>query len=300
MAQYKLCNWCVSSDFELPELSPWQGGLQAPDITIRHGTIAIDSTPSRKSYTHIVMPHGNLLQVEDVARYWITGGNDILIEPYPAAEPAAVRLFLLGTVFGLLCHQRGLIPLHASCVSVEGNAVAFAGPSGIGKSTLAAAFACRGYSVVSDDICVIDTLASGGPKVLPFAPRLKLIKDSLSAVGFLLEHAEVMEFESEKLDVISGVRIHSEPLPLAAIYHLGITVKTAGERIKLEQGAGALAMLNDNIYRVKAARKMGKQGALFDASVRIARQVSNYSLMRTNNFSDLDDFIQCLLSQRAA
>ena len=300
MFRYKLCGWCIHSDFELPELSPWLGKEQPVEVTIRLGTITLENIPALSSHAHSVQEQGDLFQVADVARYWITGGKDILIEPCMTADPSAIRLFLLGTAFGLLCHQRGLVPLHASCVMIDGGAVAFAGPSGIGKSTLAAALARHGYPVVSDDVCVIDSFSSGLPRVLPFAPRLKLIRDSLSAMGFSLDQAEAMGYESEKLDVISRVSVQSAPLPLSAVYHLGVDAQATGQCIKQLHGAAALALLNRNIYRINAAHRMGKQRILFESTARIARQVPNYSLTRSFSFSGLEEFIRCLLSQRAA
>jgi hypothetical protein len=50
--------------------------------------------------------------------------------------------------------------LHAAVVAREENAVVLAGPSGAGKTTLALALVDRGWSLVSDDLAVLDP-ASG-------------------------------------------------------------------------------------------------------------------------------------------
>ena len=42
----------------------------------------------------------------------------------PGASSRNVRVFLLGSAFGALLHQRGLLPLHANAVEVDGRAVA--------------------------------------------------------------------------------------------------------------------------------------------------------------------------------
>src|SRR6185437_8241442 len=82
----------------------------------------------------------------------------------------------MGPVQAILWHQRGLLPLHASAISVNGKAVALAGPSGVGKSTLAAALVGN-HAVLADDICIIDP--SDRPTMLPSTPRLRLWREAL-------------------------------------------------------------------------------------------------------------------------
>ena len=74
----------------------------------------------------------------------LTDGNQIVFAPESEASAADVPIFIMGTVFGILLHQRQQIVLHASAVEVNGKAIIFCGPSGEGKSTLAAALAQRG------------------------------------------------------------------------------------------------------------------------------------------------------------
>src|SRR5208337_3198059 len=96
-----------------------------------------------------------LLNVPNVARFLLSKGAAIDFDPASAEALDDVPIFILGTVFGILLHQRGRITLHASAVRVNGGAVLFCGSSGAGKSTMAAALAQRGYPVASDDICPV-------------------------------------------------------------------------------------------------------------------------------------------------
>ena len=64
--------------------------------------------------------------------------------------------YLLGPVLGFVLLLRGLVCLHASAIVVNGAAVALVGPAGAGKSTTAAAFAERGFSVLAEDVVTLD------------------------------------------------------------------------------------------------------------------------------------------------
>ena len=85
-------------------------------------------------------------------RFLMHAGREIIFEAEDAAQHEAA-IFLLGSAFGILLHQRGHFVLHASAIVVRGQAVLLCGPSGCGKSTLAAALVDRGYSFVNDDVC---------------------------------------------------------------------------------------------------------------------------------------------------
>src|ERR1700740_913875 len=49
-----------------------------------------------------------LLNIEGVARYLVTGGREIVVDPDSAAPTLDVRGYLLGSIFVVLCQQRGL------------------------------------------------------------------------------------------------------------------------------------------------------------------------------------------------
>ena len=85
-----------------------------------------------------------------------------------------------GRDVGAILHQRRTFVLQASCVEIDGTGVAFAAPSGNGKSSLTAALLHRGATFASDDICVFNPVGSGTFRVWRGAPRLKLDRASLA------------------------------------------------------------------------------------------------------------------------
>jgi hypothetical protein len=81
--------------------------------------------------------------------------------------------YLMGPVMGFVLRLRGLVSLHASAIAVGDRAIALVGEGGAGKSTTAAAFACLGYAVLSEDLV---PLADQGNRffVQPGYPRVNL------------------------------------------------------------------------------------------------------------------------------
>ncbi len=75
--------------------------------------------------------------------------------------------------------------------------VAFLARSGQGKSSLAAHLAQRGFRVLADDVCLIDT-RSGPAMVIPTAPWLKLWRNSLEILGRQAEGLERVFSEDDK------------------------------------------------------------------------------------------------------
>ena len=148
-----------------------------------------------------------LLTIPDVARYRIEGGTEIVVDAHPSAPDRNIRLYLLGLAFGALLHQRGLLPLHANAVEVDGKAVAFMGESGAGKSTLAAWFHDRGHRIVADDVCVVGFSKGGQAFAHPGLPRLRLWDEALEASG-----RSAADFQNPTSTVIYG---RSSMLPSA-------------------------------------------------------------------------------------
>jgi hypothetical protein len=130
--------------------------------------------------------------------------------------------YLIGPVMGLVLRLRGTVCLHASAVAIGDRAVALVGLPGVGKSTTAAAFACSGFPVLSDDVVA---LVDKGAQFLvqPGYPRVNLWPDSVRRL-FGSEKALpriTPTWDKRYLPLgQSGHLFASNPLPLGAIYIL--------------------------------------------------------------------------------
>ena len=90
--------------------------------------------------------------------------------------------YLMGQVLPLASILNGLEPLHASAVEIDGKAVAFAGPSGRGKTSLGLNLVLRGARFLTDDVAATNLL-DGQPMVNPGPRVANLDKDEDLLLG---------------------------------------------------------------------------------------------------------------------
>ncbi len=94
---------------------------RAPQVTIRRGPVPESlPQPSASGPTWQIAGKQFLLRIPDIARFLLNDGSEIVVAPESEAGDADIPIFILGTVFGILLHQREQIVLHASAVRVNG------------------------------------------------------------------------------------------------------------------------------------------------------------------------------------
>lgn len=295
---YNLCGWRVASAVHLPELARWPDEPGEPDVVIAIGTVPA-TLPNLVLDTPYLQTDG-----EGHARYTIAGVADFLIEkgrritiaPAMDKDSPDVRLFLLGSVFGILCNQRGVLPLHAASVEIEGKAVAFAGASGAGKSTLAAAFNRRGFRLLADDVTPI-AFDGGTVRFLPGLRRIRLWADSMRDAAWDVSNVERCRVGIEKFSRAFDRDFITEPMEPLALFHLRPLPDTVGDTMLTRlQGAAAVQQVRRQVYRWRTLqRSTGKPEAtsrVIRAAVGIPR---HYELMRRIGFDNLDNTIDAVV-----
>ncbi|GAB4172046.1 MAG: HPr kinase [Thalassobaculales bacterium] len=280
---YALYGLRLRSALPLPGAPPWAGPPDRP----ADATIVVGPVPAR---LEAAVHSGPLLQVDaagrvrhevrGIAAFLVEGGRQITVAPAAGTAEGEVRLFLLATPLGVLFHQRGLLPLHASTVAIGGQAVALAGPSAAGKSTLAAALLAAGGQLLADDLTVVDPAAPGGPLVLPGMPQQKLWRDSLEALGIAADEQVRPGTAMEKFVRRVPDAFAAAPCRLAAVCHLGGGPADGAPRLTALTGARAVHGLREQVYRLHAARAMALDDRLLLHCARLAGQVPQFRLER--------------------
>ncbi|MFM5949976.1 MAG: hypothetical protein ACKOPM_12255 [Novosphingobium sp.] len=139
---------CLSSPFRLPGAGV-ATSIRA-DLTIVEGpAILPEAAQQRGPYRQL--GERIALTIPDAGRFLLAGPGRLEVAPKPGVDPEVLAAFLVASGLPMLLWQRGGMLLHASGIELGGKAIAIAGPSGVGKSTLAGALLERGGRLIGDD-----------------------------------------------------------------------------------------------------------------------------------------------------
>ena len=185
---------------------------------------------------------------DDVGRFKLTKGKEVVIDPHPEVDEYLLSMFLTGSVLALTLNQRGYHLIHASCVKVDGYAVAFLGGSGYGKSTLANYFYKNGYPVVADDYVAL-TLKGDVAVVTPGFPTLKLSPQYIDIMKIDPDDVLRTEHDLKSNYVHAGNGFSGEELILKGLY-----IIDPGEPLSLRKLDKQEAM--ENLLRYSYAIKV--------------------------------------------
>lgn len=288
MYHYMAFGLVISSELELSELLSTEAGLS--DVSITCGAVPeFLENPEADLGLYQVANQQLLLKIDGVARFMVSHGTEIVVDVAPGSDADAVRLFLLGSSFGALLFQRGLVPFHGSAIATEKGVVVFSGDSGHGKSTLAGAFHLRGYPVLSDDVSAI-TIIEGKPCILPAYPRLMLWSDAVERLQMPSSLLRPAMAQLEKFHFDLGQGFCNEPTPLHAIYILQLG-KEPELSISSLNGFEKIKTLTDNTYRGQFLFGMKMASSHFRHISVVAEQAKVAILKRPDHSYQLEELV---------
>jgi hypothetical protein len=298
MTVYSLAGLRIVSDLALPGLVPRGHSNECStrdEIVIRRTRV-----PASLSSVRVAFPGGQcnenelLLIIPGVGKYLLRHGNEILVEQAPSSNLAELSGYLLG-MFAVLCHQRGITPLHASAIDFADGCVAFVGESGAGKSTLVASLAPRGHEVIADDLCFLELGHNREVQAWPGVHRIRLWEDAMTALGCKGVGIERVWHGWNKYFIpVRPERNRSKSRRLCRVYQLHAAPDDDLPGVNRLHGAAAIEVLMQNVYRLDLAEQMGFKPAAFMLCAAAARAVPVFRFSRPISFNALRQGIDLL------
>lgn len=191
--------------------------------------------------------------------------------------------YLLGPIMGFVMLLRGIVCLHASAIAVGDETIALVGPAGSGKSTTAAAFSDRGYSILAEDVVTLDDRVDHF-LVRPAYPCIRLWPASVKALYGSETQLPRLTPNWDKRYLDLSERFQHQPLPLAAIYMLSERRDdTAAPFVEpLDKSEGLMSLIA-NTY---ATKLMDKQMRAREFEL-LTRVLNNVPVRRVTPHSDI-------------
>jgi hypothetical protein len=236
--------------------------------------------------------------VEGVARFRAVHGQQIWVDPVPGADARDIRAYLLGAVLGITVLLRGLLPLHACAVEVNGHAVAFCGDSGAGKSTLAAALYRRGFTLLTDDLGVV-VPGEGEALFYPGFPRIKLWRTALEHFAMEPDRLARDLTRADKFHWIIQDGYSPEPLPIRRLY---VLERSTDDQTRIEpvRGAAAISILCRHTFGIPCAQPLGLAGQNLIDCAKATQNIEVLRYLRPWGLDRLDESLSALIGELAS
>lgn len=214
-----------------------------PDLTI-------DYAPQEKVEDHLpdsvlgqkvalqITPQSAVIYLKNTGVFLLKAGQQVTAIPVPDATPERLRHALCGIVMAVTLYQKGRFVLHGSAINFNGQAIAFLGQSGEGKSSLAAAFYGQGYDLLTDDLVAVN-LADTPPTLTTAGTPIKLHPDMAKIVG-IHQGGQPLPPPLPKHLFTLKHRTPAAAIPLQAIYVLHSGAPLAIEPLSLQAAVSAL------------------------------------------------------------
>jgi len=236
---------------------------------------------------------------EKVGEFLVSSdGKLIYCRQFDAATQESFEVYLLGRAFSFALVQSGLEPFHGTVVVVNGEALAFLGAGGFGKSTLASYFLSQGHQILTDDLLMLretpdGVLAYPGPSRIKLFPR--------TARRFLLDAAAGVRMNPDTQKLIIPIKPAAKcttPVPVRAVYAMAppreVFRKQSMRSELLSPRSGFLELVKNTFNdHVLDSPRMQRQ---ISATARLANLLPIYRLSIPRDLARLPVLAEAMLS----
>ncbi|MFT5111783.1 MAG: hypothetical protein ACI8P9_001103 [Parasphingorhabdus sp.] len=305
--KYQIFDSTLEVDAISPELM--SSRCQSPAITICRDTLYKDSSEIIWFHNYET-PEGQVsiscgksadcyqLEFPGLARFRIS--RDLKTVRYTTADttaPEVLRHLLLDQIIPRMYGHHYQTVIHASAIEGEGRVVLFIGPSGIGKSTLAASLHRAGLNLLSDD-CVYLKKDILGYRVIPAYSGIRLWRDSAEKVDpnhNYLKDTKIGKYGKYRMSVRNGdsVKFNNQLVSIVVLNPMATNEKMSPLLTPLAK-VGIIPELLKNSFTLDITDEKYLQKQLIEFSRLANGKNENFQFNYPRCFESLDKVVNYL------
>ncbi len=277
---YRAYGLNICSSFNIHYFQP-QPLVNIYDVVIYEGPV-----PGKLDLVknHSVMYECNesefLFNAPDIVNILIREGKEIIVEKKIGISYQEIISYISGICFGVIAHQRSMVPMHASSVIYKNKCCLIAGMSGAGKTTLAATLIQKGAALVADDISIITTKANQS-LVYPAYPFMRMWEDSMIQLDISTKKLQLVSSPLKKY-YLPVVNICRTPYLISAVFFIQ-PENLPDPAIHQVKGIDKFLLLKRFTYLHKSTRKTQIENLQFHILNTLANDSILYMIRRPRN-----------------
>lgn len=280
---YKAYELVFDSEIILPQFVTYNFSetteqVQSADVVVRVGSVPprIESPILERVFLQVASTEF-LLNIPNIARYWVRDGSEIIIEPVEGVALETIRLFLLSTPLAMLLYQRDYLLFNGSVVTNGDYAVLFTGAPGTGKSTLALGMALNtGYKVMGDGVIAVCFDESGKPKILPAHAGLLIWYDMVELLQVDPKNLSQVRPELQKYFFLTHEFFHTVTIPLR--YIISLVPYRDELTLEVKTGISKVRQLGIQLYQPNIIEDANMKERILPLLLRLFPNVDYYRL----------------------
>ena len=232
--------------------------------------------------------------IENVAIFHIYNGDTVVIEPMGDKNNKMIKLYIMGSVMGMVLLQRNMVAIHGGGIVIDGKGCIFTGRKGAGKSTITTALRKKGYKFIADDVCSVNT---GEINTIHHGfGYQKLCEDAMEKLGYNLDEFEPFrgDLGVNKYIVPAFDEFTKEEVPLEAVFEISVGDV---DKVEIEEilGADKMNKLIENVFRIEMLRYAGgMEPKYFKQCLDIAKSTKMYRITRPKDVFSVEDQIRLI------
>lgn len=289
--RYTIFGLNINSQIPLPELievSDWN-----VDVQVTLGEVPDElAKPEGRGVLFQAAPGEFLLRIPNVARFYVTNGNKVVIEMAKEIAHSEARPFLYGPALGALLWQRKCMVFHGSVINFGKEAWIVSGNSGAGKSSLAGAALKAGLQVATDDTVALD-LSEGIAKAWPGYPYIKLWEDVVEQLQLMDTVKGPVREQIRKFYHPLGEQFVNEALPVKGVVWLNSHNKQQVEATEVE-GLDKFNILRQATHRLRYVQGLGMVREHFRLLGKVASDFRVITLARPQQPVDPEGLLEAI------